>query len=223
MSLNLSSAPSISLKDKMRDDITQECKILLDKYFEGREYDKDKVNLWKNYTMDELSNFLKSNYKNYGFCLFMNIIKKGDIRINSTGLCREETDSILFHSIETKSLFVEIRILFYKLYNSDINLSDLMNDELLIKMNNLLSNKLKGNSYSYEFAKKATDDIVVELENYLLKFKIKTCTFQICNIISYPFEHQFAYKIINLDYFPLIASYQNENLLGQLILFLLNN
>ena len=98
-----------------------------------------------------------------------------------------------------------------------------MNDELLIKMNHILSNKLKGNSYSYEFAKKATKDIVVELENYLLKFKIKPCTYQICNIISYPFEHQFAYKIINLDYFPLIASYQNENLLGQLILFLLNN
>ena len=223
MNENLNEAASTKLKNKMKNEICQACKILLDKYFEGREYDKDKVNLWKNYTMDELSNFLKSNYKNYGFCLFMNIIKKGDIRIYSNGLCREETDSILFHSIETKSLFVEIRILFYKLYNSDINLSDLMNDELLIKMNNLLSNKLKGNSYSYEFAKKATNDIVVEFENYLLKFKIKTCTFQICNIISYPFEYQFAYKIINLDYFPLIASYQNENLLGQLILFLLNN
>ena len=63
MSLNLSSAPSISLKDKMKDDITQECKILLDKYFEGREYNKDKINLWKNYTMDELSNFVNKIMK----------------------------------------------------------------------------------------------------------------------------------------------------------------
>ena len=173
--------------------------------------------------MDELSNFLIQNYKNYGFCIFINIIKKGDIRINSNGLCRKETDAILFHSIEAKSLFVEIRIRFYKLYKCDIDLSSILNDELLIKMNNILGNKLKGNSYSYEFAKKATNDIVVDFENFLLKLKNRPCTFQICNILSNPFEHQFAYKIINLDYIPLIASYSNENLYGQLILFLLGN
>ena len=223
MSLNLSEAPILTLKDKIEDEISKECQMLLDKYFEGREYNREKVNLWKNYTMDELSNFLTKNYKDYGFCVFVNIIKKGDIRINSNGLFRKDTDSSLFKSVETKSLFIEIRIRYYKLYKNNMNLSNVINEELVKRMNNMLNNKLEGKFYSYEFAKKTVADIVVELENFLLLSENRPCTFQICNILSKPIEHQFSYKIINLDYLPLIASYSNDHLYAQLILFLLGN
>ena len=173
--------------------------------------------------MDELSNFLTKNYKDYGFCVFVNIIKKGEIRINSSGLFRKDTDSSLFKSVETKSLFIEIRIRYYKLYKNNMNLSNIINEELVKKMNNMLNNKLEGKFYSYEFAKKTVEDIVVELENFLLLSENRPCTFQICNILSKPIEHQFSYKIINLDYLPLIASYSNDHLYAQLILFLLGN
>ena len=223
MSLNLSEAPILTLKDKIEEEISKECQMLLDKYFEGREYDKEKVNIWKNYTMDELSNFLTKNYKDYGFCIFVNIIKKGDISINSYGLFREDTDSRLFKSMETQSLYVEIRVHYYKLYKNNMNLFDLINEELVKELNNILNNNLEGKSFSYDFAKKKVTDIVEELENFLLLPKNRPCTFQICNILSKPVEHQFSYKIINLNYVPLIASYSNDNLYAQLILFLLGN
>ncbi len=223
MTSNLNGASSIKLKDKMKSEICQACKILLDKYFEGREYNKDKINLWKNYTMDELSNFLKQNYENYGFCIFINIIKKGDIRINSNDLSRPDTDLGFFQSLETKYLFVEIRINFYKLYESNINLFNYLNEELVIKMNDILTNKLEGKSYSYEFAKTIVSDAVKELQSFLLFSKIVCCTFQICSIIKKPFEHQFSYNIINLDYIPLIVNFSNQYLYAQLILFLLGN
>ncbi len=223
MSNNLDEAPTLNEKESMKQEMEQKVKIVLDKYFQGRDYDKENVNLWKNYALEELSDFLKNNYKEYGFGIFMIIIKKGDIRTDSNGLLREETDSYFLKSLETKSMYVEIRIFFYKLFDPEINFLDSFNEDLVIKMNELLISKLEGETFSYEFAKDKVAEIVIELQKFLLIPKLKPCSFQVSFILSKPIDYQFVCKTINLNYIPLTASYSNESFYAQLILFILNN
>ena len=89
---NLSEAPILTIKDKMIQEIRQKTKNVLNKYFQGREYEKENVGQWKDYTMEELTDFLQHNYKEYGFCLFIIIIKRGSMRTSANGIARQDTD-----------------------------------------------------------------------------------------------------------------------------------
>ena len=119
---NLSEAPILTIKDKMVQEIRQKTKNVLNKYFQGREYEKENVGQWKDYTMEELTDFLQHNYKEYGFCLFIIIIKRGSMSTNANGIARQNTDGFFVESLETKTMYVEIRIRFYKLYQTNIKL-----------------------------------------------------------------------------------------------------
>ena len=223
MEQNYSEAPVLTEKDKMKEEIKNQCKKLLDKYFEGREYDREKVKSWKGYVLEELLDFFKKYYEGYGFCASTFIIKKGDLRITSTSILRSGTDSEVNYSIQNNSMFVELRIHFYKLYKPNLNYLDYFNEDLVVKMNDMLMNKLKGKTYTYEFAKDKVQEIVQELQDFLLIPKQKPTSFHICYILSQPIEYQFAYKVLNIKYAPLIASYSNDNLYGQLVLFIFDN
>ena len=205
---NLSEAPILTIKDKMVQEIRQKTKNVLNKYFQGREYEKENVGQWKDYTMEELTDFLQHNYKEYGFCLFIIIIKRGNIRTSANGIARQDTDGFLLESLETKTMYVEIRVRFYKLYQSNIN---------------ILNSKLEGKTYSYDFADAKVEEIVIELQKYLLTQESKPCSYQMCSILSKPYDYQFYYKNINLNYLPLIASYSNDSLYSFIILFILDN
>ncbi len=220
---NLSEAPILTIKDKMVQEIRQKTKNVLNKYFQGREYEKENVGQWKDYTMEELTDFLQHNYKEYGFCLFIIIIKRGNIRTSANGIARQDTDGFLLESLETKTMYVEIRVRFYKLYQSNINYLDLYNDKLVMKINNILNSKLEGKTYSYDFADAKVEEIVIELQKYLLTQESKPCSYQMCSILSKPYDYQFYYKNINLNYLPLIASYSNDSLYSFIILFILDN
>ena len=92
-------------------------------------------------------------------------------------------------------------------------------------MNDMLANKLEGRKYIYEIAKENVIIITKELNDYLLGRKIeeKPCSYNLCFIMEKPSEYIFDYKIINLKYLPMIASYSNDSLNSKLVLFILNN
>ena len=223
MNNNLDEAQILEKKESIKQEIEQKVEIILDKYFKGRDYDKESVNLWKNYALEELSDFMKNNYKEYGFGIFMIIIKKGDIRTDSNALLREETDCYLLKSLETQTMYIEIRIFIYKLFQPEITFLDSFNEDLIIKMNELLISRLEGKVFSYEFVKDKVAEIVIELQKYLLIPKLKPCSFQVCYVLTKPIDYQFVCKAINLKYIPLTASYANDSFYAQLILFILNN
>ena len=145
------------------------------------------------------------------------------MRTSANGIARQDTDGFLLESLETKTMYVEIRVRFYKLYQSNINYLDLYNDKLVMKMNNILNSKLEGKTYSYDFADAKVEEIIIELQKYLLTQESKPCSYQMCSILSKPYDYQFYYKNINLNYLPLIASYSNDSLYSFIILFILDN
>ncbi len=218
-------AAPISEKDIMTNNIKKECQIILEKYLENREYSKEKVENWKNYTLKELNDFLEKNYINFGFVFSIMIMKRGNARTDSRTLYRNKTDNVFHVSIESKTMYSEIRIFFFKLYNYNKSLVDSINEEIALEMNNILSKNLEGKRYSYEIAKDSTSNITEELNNYLVKqnFGEKCCSSSICYTIEKPIEFKFNFKIVRLKYFPLMASYANESLYSLLILILMEN
>ena len=220
---NLSEAPILTVKDKMIQEIKEKTKKVLNKYFQGRDYEKENVNFWKDYAMEELTDFLKPNYKDYGFGLFIIMIKKGDIRTNSNKISRSDTDFDVLEYLETKTMYVEIRVNLYKIYKIQTNYLNSCNEKLVMEMNNMLNLKLEGKQYSYDFAKGKVEEIVNELEEYLLTPNPRPCSYHICSILSKPCIYQFDYKIVNLKYIPIISCYSNDSLYCLLILFILDN
>ena len=220
---NLSEAPTLTVKDKMMQETRAKIKKVLNKYFQGRDYENENVKLWKDYAMEELTDFLKLNYKEYGFIIYIIIIKKGDIRSNCNSISRGDTDFDLVEFLDAKTMYTEIRINLNKIYNNQTNYLDSCNEKLVMEMNKMLNSKLEGKQYSYDLAKGKTDEIVNELENYLLIPNPRPCSYHICSILSKPCIYQFDYKIVNLKYIPLISCYSNDSLYCLLILFILDN
>ena len=79
--MDMKEAPTLtSSGEKMKNDIKNECQEILNKYFEGREYDKEKFIKYKNYCLDEVINYLDKNYKDFGFVITFISIKVGNLR-----------------------------------------------------------------------------------------------------------------------------------------------
>ena len=136
------------------------------------------------------------------------------MRDSANYISRNNTDSNIFISIETKTMYCLMRIFFYKKYSSKINLNKAIEDNILIYMNNILTNKLEGVKYSNEISNKETNNIVNELNDYLInkKEERRPCSCNQCSILKKPIDFIFNYKVINLDYIPLMVSYSNDSL-----------
>ena len=46
-------------------------KILLEKHFEGRKYEEDKIKKWSDTIIEEMNEYLLTNYSSYGFSIFL--------------------------------------------------------------------------------------------------------------------------------------------------------
>ena len=223
--MNLNAAPQkiSDQAEKMTKEIENVSNKILEKFFENRDYNKDKIEIWKNYTLDEISEYLNNNYYNYGFVITFNSIKLGNI-FETKLINRYNTDNYVTSSIQTKTMLCILTIIFYKIEYLEINLLNEIKENMIIKMNEILTNNLKGKTYSCDDSKQYSK-LIVEESNNLFRNKIYPvpCSCHICTVIEKPIEYLFDYKIINLKYIPLITSYSNDALYGRLIVILLNN
>ena len=224
--LNETSSTENSNREIMKNEIKEKCKSILEKYFEDREYNKDKVNIWKNYALEEISNFVSTKYKDFGFviCIFLT---SGLASSNNLNICDSETDNSFVISIKktnSKTIYSEFRICFYKINNLSVNFIKNIEEDILLEMDNLLYNKLDGKKYSSKEAKIFSIEIAQDLNDYLFKRKKPLpSSFNAIYIFPKPIKISFGYKIINLDYIPFFSSYSNDFLCSKFVLFILNN
>ena len=115
MTDNLKEAPLYvkkSQKEQMIEKIKEEGKKILDKYFGNRNYDKDKVELWKDYTIEDVTNFLEKKYQDFGFVISI-IVINGYMWEDSNQICRN-TDGTLNISESFNTMYCLMRIYFIK-------------------------------------------------------------------------------------------------------------
>ena len=219
---NLKEAPIISQRETMLSDIKSKSKEILKKYFEGREYNEDKVNLWKEYSLEDISNYLTSKYKDYGFIILIMVINTLKCGSNCQTIKRNNTDETMAEYLDTSTMRAEIRITFYKIYKTE-NLIENIKEKIVLKMNNILINKIENKKFSYKIATNTIKEICEDINNFLLERKPLPCSNVTCYLNQKPMNFQFEYKVINLKYIPLMVTYSNDSLYAQIILFILNN
>ena len=191
MNDNLNDAPILTQKDIMTNNIRKECKKTLEKYFEDREYNENKIKVWKNYALEEINNYLKSNYNNFGFIILILVYKRGGCRTNSFSIDRNDSDNYCVESIITNTIYCEIRIFFTKIYNVTTNHIENVEEEILLKMNKILTNQLINKKYLGEIAEKDASEIVKNLNTFLLQRKgddQRPCSYHTCYILQEPFN-----------------------------------
>ena len=147
--------------EKMTKEIENVSNKILEKFFENRDYNKDKIEIWKNYTLDEISEYLNNNYYNYGFVITFNSIKLGNI-FETKLINRYNTDNYVTSSIQTKTMLCILTIIFYKIEYSEFNLLNKIKENMIVKMNEILKNNLKGKTYSCNDSKYYSKLIVEE-------------------------------------------------------------
>ncbi len=200
----------------------------MEKYFEERKFNKDKVLKWKEMILEDLEQYLKNKYPGYGFIISIFISEPISFRANAYFISRLNSDDDIVQSF-FGDIYSEIRILFCKLY-SPIGLTnnkycDIFSDNM-IKANELISNILNNKIFDGKTAADDIENICKGFNNYLLE-KIKTnrpCFLNVGYIFEKPLKDlKYFYKSINLNILPFMVSYTNESLYCLFVSFALDN
>ena len=115
--------------------------------------------------MKEVYDYLENTYNDFGFIISIIIIKLGNIRTDQRIIGRNNTDNFLSKSVLTNTMYIEIRISFYKIYSSNISLLDIIDEDTILEMNNILKNHLEGKKYSYDIAENNVTNIAEKLND----------------------------------------------------------
>ena len=217
-----------SIKELMTNSIKEECKKILEKYLDERKYNKDKVEKWKNMIFQELEEFLKNKYPEYGFVISILISEPINFRSHGYNISYTDSDNSFIQSFYG-DIYSEIRILFIKLYSSKGLTNDKYNDifsDNIIMANKLISDILKNKQFNDYTTAYDIKNICQGFNNYLFeKIKINTpCFMNIGYIFKQPLKDlKYYYKIININYIPFMVSYTNESLFCLFVSFALDN
>ena len=104
--MDMKDAPAlISNGEKMKNDIQKECQEILNKYFEGREYDKEKYSKYKDYCFDEIPNFLNGKYICFGFVISFIALKEVSLATYDRVINRNKTDGGILVFILSKQIY----------------------------------------------------------------------------------------------------------------------
>ena len=140
------------------------------KYLEDRPF-SEKIVKWEQYIIEDISNYLSKNYKNYKFSLKFFTVKNPDILywINRRVICFE-TDGIINVSYKNESLTTYIDLFGAKdaedLKINNINFITIKKKiEENVKL--ILSNKLNDKKFEGEKVSEMVNNIIVEIYNFL--------------------------------------------------------
>ena len=136
--MDISAAPqTLSLSyyscQKMNDQIKKFCQKILEKYFENREYNKQKIVIWKDYAFEDISNFLNKRYYDYGFIITFTAARLGNI-IETRQINRYNDDNYISVSVETDTMMCILNVIYYKNETLDFYYYKEINEETLLKM-----------------------------------------------------------------------------------------
>jgi len=203
---------NILLFSQLNKRISSFIKKCMIKYLEDRPF-SEKIVKWEQYIIEDISNYLSKNYKNYKFSLKFFTVKNPDILywINRRVICFE-TDGIINVSYKNESLTTYIDLFGAKdaedLKINNINFITIKKKiEENVKL--ILSNKLNDKKFEGEKVSEMVNNIIVEIYNFLensfplIRFYIFCSLFDIENKILNDNKKFFYTGIKNL--------FNNEN------------
>ena len=211
---------------KLREnDMRKICKQILEKHLDGRKYVEDKVKKWGELIISDIEKELKSKYKEFTFGIAFYILdKKNAYNSNDNSILYNETDINFVETFYTVDIYSEIRIYANKKHSKRKDFLNNISPDEIVKINQIISESLDDRKYIYEKCSKYIENLVNDINKFLLSRKNRPCSWHICYINPLPLKsHYFTYKFVDLEYMPLFFTYSNNSLLCRVNLFIVNN
>ena len=211
-------------KDKREKEIREKEKFLLEKYFEGRKYDDEKIKKWSNFVLEEMNEFLNSKYPLFGSGIFL-FVSKAPISycVDRQSIFVGKTDSSITEVFKNDNFKISLRVYITKLKKQKFNVENVQFEHIM-KINKIFNDTFEGRSFSDNKLDKYLENAVNDINSYLLKFDELGHSFHQGFVFKNNTENiNFYYKFGNMRFFPYCCSYANDSLLAHLFLFIVSN
>jgi len=211
-------------KEEREKEIGNKEKELLEKYFEGRKYEEEKIKKWSNSILEEMSEFLSTKYPSFGFGMFLFVTEPSvNYSANRQSIYVQKTDSSVTEIYKSNNIRASFRVYITKLKNQKFDVENI-NIDYLLKANKIFSDSFEGRAFSDKNLDKYIENAVIDINTYLLKFEELGHSFHQGFVFkNNSVKTQFFYKFGNMKFFPYCSSYSNDNLVAHLFLFFVSN
>ena len=139
-------------KLKMEKTLSDEMKRLSIKYFKGREYNQEQVTNWNSEYIDDMRNFVKSNFPNYKFffCVCSQKNNQNSFYINNKQFYFTYTDGFVKY-IYIDKIYCASYLLYIKTKNKEVDVSFKgLENYLQPKIKKIFYNYLEGRKYDHK-------------------------------------------------------------------------
>ena len=157
-------------KEERENEIRIKEKNILEKYFEGRKYDEEKVKKWSNSILEEMSEFLSTKYPSFGFGIFL-FVTEPSVNYSTywQSICFPKNDSSVAEIYKSNDLRASLRVYITKLKSQKFDVENI-NIEHLLKVNQIFSDSFEGRAFSDNKLDKYIKTAINDINSYLLKF-----------------------------------------------------
>ena len=194
-------------------------KILLEKHFEGRKYTEDKIKKWSDNIIEEMNEYLLTNYSSYGFSIFLFVGGPISYYTSRQAIFDPNNDSSMTEKYETIYLNATLRVFIIKIRNLKCDFENI-NIDYLLKINKIFNETLESKSFIDKKINSYLENAVNEINSYLIKFDDIGSSFQQGFLFKSKTKNiHFYYKFTNMKFIPYYASYANDSILAHLFLF----
>ena len=211
-------------KEEREKEISKKEKDLLEKFYEGRKFEEEKIKKWSNSILEEMSEFLNEKYPSFGYGIFLFVTEPSvSYSASRQSIYVPKTDSSTTEIYKSNCIRASIRVYITKLKEKKFDVENI-NIEHLLKANQIFSDSFEGRAFSDKNLDKYVENAVNDINSYLLKFDELGHSFHQGFALKTNTEKvKFFYKFGKMKFFPYCSSYSNDNLLVHLFLFFVSN
>ena len=196
--------------------------MVLKKNFDGRRFFEEKIKKWSQSVLDEIWNYLREKYPQYGFGILLFITEELEYYTAGQALFNRELDSKIIEIYQNPYLNAVIVIFFVKKRKRNL-------DILYIDPEHFFNiNRLFGNAFEKRVWSEDVEKYLVNASNEINSYIFKDNTLGKSFLQGFAFKNDFMrihanFKFGNLEFLPHITSYSNDTIIAYLFIFFLNN
>ena len=195
-------------------------KNLIDKKF-----NQNDCKTWGNNIINEIEEAFKQNFKDYGIIITLYISDIIAYKSNHRSIDYNDTDYKCVVCFHNDYLYSSVRMLITNINSKLDDFLDNINPENSLAINNKMMELLERRKYDDDTMAEIAENLVDSISKMLSEKKGNMpCSFHICYIIESPAKKVYhTYRVFNLSVIPSIFTFSNPHLVGQFILFMINN
>ena len=216
-------APKETPEKEIREkEISDLCKMLLKKNFEGRRFFEEKIKKWSQAVLDEMWSYLIEKYPQYGFGILTFITEELDFYTAGQAIFNRDLDSKIIEIYKNASMSVVIVVFFIKRRKRQIEVL-YIDPEHFFNINRIFGNGFEKREWNNK-VQRYCENVANDINTYIIKDYTLGKSFLQGFALKNDYIRVHAnFKFGNLEFLPYITSYSNDQFIAYLFIFFVNN